>query len=162
MHSRATVAEALRLREKEGLGARRVARRLGLSVGTVRDWHAGRVPWHSLPEPDERKRGICLDCEQPAHDLEGFGPAYVHLLGLYLGDGTVSAHRRSVYRLRVFLDKKYPEIVDECAASMEATMPSSKVHRLLTPSNCWSVSAYSKSWPCFFPQHGPAPSTGRG
>ncbi len=41
MHDRATVAEALRLRDEEGLGARKVAARLGLSVGTVRDWHAG-------------------------------------------------------------------------------------------------------------------------
>ncbi len=43
MHSRETVAEALRLRDEEGLGARRVARHLGLPVGTVRDWHAGRL-----------------------------------------------------------------------------------------------------------------------
>lgn len=26
---------------------------------------------------------------------------------------------------------------------------------MLTPSNCYSVSAYSRSWPCLFPQHGP-------
>jgi hypothetical protein len=72
-----------------------------------------------------------------------------------LGDGTISRHRRGVYRLRIFLDKKYPRIVDECAASMAKSMTTSKVHRLLTPSNCYSVSAYSKSWPCLFPQHGP-------
>ena len=86
--------------------------------------------------------------------VEDLGASYVHLLGLYLGDGSISAHQRGVYRLRVFLDKKYPGIVDECADSMRATMPTSKVHRLLTPSNCYSVSAYSRSWPCLFPQHG--------
>ncbi|HZE04769.1 MAG TPA: hypothetical protein VE127_06085 [Solirubrobacteraceae bacterium] len=155
MHSRATVEEAIRLRDEKGLGARRVARRLGLSIGTVRDWHAGKVPWHSLPASDPRRRSVCPACEQPEHDLNGLGPAYAHLLGLYLGDGTISEHRRRVYRLRIFLDKKYPGIVDECAASMQKAMPSSKVHRLLTVSNCYSVSAYSRSWPCLFPQHGP-------
>jgi hypothetical protein len=79
----------------------------------------------------------------------------VHLLGLYLGDGNISDYPRGVHRLRIFLDKKYPQIVDECAGSMQATMPKNKVHVLLTPSNCYSVSAYSRSWPCLFPQLGP-------
>jgi hypothetical protein len=149
------VAEALRLRDQEGLGARRAAKRLALSVDTVRDWHAGKLPWHSRSESGGEKPAICPACEQPAHETAALGPAYVHLLGLYLGDGTISEHRRCVYRLRISLDKKYPGIVDECAASIAATMPSSKVHRLLTRSNCYSVSAYSRSWPCLFPQHGP-------
>lgn len=38
---------------------------------------------------------------------------------------------------------------------MQATRPENRVHILLTPSNCYSVSAYSKSWPRLFPQHGP-------
>jgi hypothetical protein len=92
---------------------------------------------------------------QTHRPYEDLGSAYVHLLGLYLGDGSISTHPRGVHRLRVFLDKKYPRIVDECAESMQATVPKSKVHRLLTPSNCYSVSAYSRSWPCLFPQHGP-------
>ena len=43
MHSRAAVAEVMALR-LEGLGARRIARRTGLPLATVRDWLAGRVP----------------------------------------------------------------------------------------------------------------------
>jgi hypothetical protein len=78
-------------------------------------------------------------------------------LGLYLGDGSISKHARGVYRLRVFLDKKYPRIVAECVKSMQATVPGNKVHKLLTPSNCFSVSAYTRSWPCLFPQHGSGP-----
>ncbi len=38
---------------------------------------------------------------------------------------------------------------------MRQVMPNNKMHVLLTPSNCYSVSAYSRSWPCLFPQHGP-------
>jgi len=64
-------------------------------------------------------------------------------------------HRRSVYRLRIFLDMKYPGIVEECANAMKATLPNNRVHVLLTRSNCYSVSAYSRSWTCLFPQHGP-------
>jgi hypothetical protein len=155
MHDQAIVLEAVRLREEEGLGARRVARRLRLPVGTVRDWHSGKLPWHSRPE---RNGGgcptACSTCKQAGHSRDGLGASYVHLLGLYLGDGSISAHRRDVYRLRVSLDKKYPGIVDECADSMRAVLPGNRVHTLLTPSNCYSVSAYSRSWPCLFPQHG--------
>lgn len=37
---------------------------------------------------------------------------------------------------------------------MKAVVPDNRVHAMLTVSNCYSVSAYSRSWPCFFPQHG--------
>lgn len=155
MHSQSVVTEAIRLRDEEGLGSRRVAERLSLPVATVRDWHAGKVPWHSCDQASGERQKLCSICEQGQHDYEQLGPSYLHLLGLYLGDGTISAHRRDVYRLRIFLDQKYPLIVDECAHSMRAVLSTGKVHRLLTPSHCYSVSAYSRGWPCLFPQHGP-------
>ncbi len=158
VHSRATVVEALRLRDEEGLGARRVARHLGLPVGTVKDWHAGKLPWHSRPLPGGGKYpATCERCGGPRHRFGELGPDYVHLLGLYLGDGSISSHRRSVHRLRISLDRKYPRIVKECAESMRTAIRDNKVHIVLTPSNCYSVSAYSRSWPCLFPQHGPGP-----
>ncbi len=49
---------------------------------------------------------------------------------------------------------KYGAIVDECATAMQAVMPWNKVHRQSTPKNYVEVNAYSKSWPCLFPQHG--------
>lgn len=155
MHSQATVAEALRLRNEEGFGARLVAARLGVPLPTVRDWHAGKVPYHSRPTPTGRRPILCSTCKQPEHRLDQLGPAYVHLLGLYLGDGNIAAHRRGVFRLRIFLDKKYPRIVDECIEALQAVVPGNKVHALLTPSNCYSVSSYARLWPCLFPQHGP-------
>src|SRR5918995_359228 len=51
---------------------------------------------------------------------------YSYLLGLYLGDGCISQGRRGVYRLRVFLDRAYPLIVEECVAAMSLAMPASK------------------------------------
>ncbi len=101
-----------------------------------------------------------MACGQDEHHRSELGAAYVHLLGLYLGDGSISKHPRGVFRLRVFLDKKYPQIVEECVESMQTTVPDNKVHVLLTPSNCYSVSSYTRSWPCLsFPSTGLARST---
>lgn len=38
---------------------------------------------------------------------------------------------------------------------MQAVVPWNKVHQQLTPKNYVEVHAYSKTWPCLFPQHGP-------
>lgn len=157
MHSRAVVAEALRLRDKEGLGASAVARRLGISRGAVRDWYAGKLPRHSRTISPSGKSipPACHRCGLEQHQLEDLPREYVYLLGLYLGDGTISKHRRGVHRLRIFLDKKYPGIVGECEVAMGRVMPASTPARYLTVSNCFQVSSYSKAWPCLFPQHGP-------
>jgi hypothetical protein len=127
MHDGETVAEALRLRDEEGLGARRVARRLGLPLATVRDWHAGKLPARSRSNTGPR----CSICGHPRHNFEELPERYVYLLGLYLGDGSISTHRGDVHKLRVFLDKKYPGIVDECAAAMSVVLPRSRVGRRL-------------------------------
>jgi hypothetical protein len=79
---------------------------------------------------------------------------YAYLLGLYLGDGTISRARRGVFKLRVILDAKYPAIIDECQAAMAAVCPRSKVNRVARI-GCIEVYSYSKMFPCLFPQHGP-------
>lgn len=43
----------------------------------------------------------CID----ERSLDG---SYAYLLGLYLGDGMLSRHRRHVWKLRISLDAKYP------------------------------------------------------
>ena len=97
MHDRAMVAEALRLRDEEGIGARRVAQRLGLSVGTVRDWHAGKVPAHSRQlSPGHLVPPRCERCGHEQHRFADLPERYAYLLGLYLGDGTISKHPRGV------------------------------------------------------------------
>ena len=62
------------------------------------------------------------------------------------------------------LDAAYPKIVDEVAEAMAAVMPRNSVNRRTRygvdatgrryPS-CVEVYAYSRTWPCLFPQHGP-------
>jgi hypothetical protein len=69
MHDRELVAEALRLRDEEGLGARRVARRLGVSVSVARDWHAGKLPRHYSSTPDTRRSRVLVK-RQHRHHLD--------------------------------------------------------------------------------------------
>jgi hypothetical protein len=151
MHSRGVVAEALRLRSEEQLGPEEVGKLLGVSPGTVRGWFAGRLPAHSRPGANR----LCPRCSHPPHRFDELDDRYVYLLGLYLGDGTLSEHRGSVFKLRIVLDVKYPGIVHECAAAMKRTLPSNKVNSVRKPSNCIEVYSYSRAWPCLFPQHGP-------
>jgi hypothetical protein len=157
MRSRAEVARVLELR-REGLGARRIAARTGLPISTVRDWLAGRLPLRSSPAASD-----CAACGHPMHRFDELPPTYCYLLGIYLGDGCISAGPRGVYRIRVNLDLSYPGIVNECEAAIRAVAPHNRVYRLLRRSNLTKapepslveVSAYSRAWPCLFPQHGP-------
>lgn len=89
-----------------------------------------------------------------AHDFAALPAAYVYLLGLYLGDGSISSHPRGVYRLRFSLDTRCPEIIERCASAIREIAPGNRVGRF--SHGTWvEVSCYSKSWPCLFPQHGP-------
>ena len=163
MHGQAVVAQVLTLRQ-QGLGARRIAKQVDVPLGTVKDWLAGRLPSHSLSfDPTAVIEPVCARCGHPAHRFGELQPEYVYLLGLYLGDGTISKHRRGVFRLRVFLDLRYPQIVDDCAGAIRLAAPKSKVHLLARMSNYIvrtepshvEVSSFSKLWPCLFPQCGP-------
>jgi hypothetical protein len=81
-------------------------------------------------------------------------PAYAYLLGLYLGDGCISAGPRGSHRLRVVLDERYPRIIDACAEAMEAVRGSGTAYRLQRQ-GCVEVSVYWRRWPEVIPQHGP-------
>ena len=133
----------------EGHSATEVGRLLGVPRGTVRDWMYGRVPRRARPAAS-RRCGRCGD----VHDFGRLPLVYVYLLGMYLGDGCLSAHRREVFKLRISLDARYPDIVDECREAMRAVLPRSRVNHV-DKRTWWELYSYSKSWPCLFPQHGP-------
>jgi hypothetical protein len=140
----------------EGLSTSEIARRLGLPRSTVRDWLAGRLPinWHT--------RGTSSGCAGcgGVHELGDLPPVYVYLLGMYLGDGCVSSHPRGVYKLRISMDARYPGIASECERAIQAVMPKNRVGRV--GFGTWhELYAYSKSWPCLFPQHGLGPKHAR-
>jgi len=119
-----------------------IARATGINRRTVLEWR------HQGPIRRRRNSG-CPRCDGLSLD----NLAYAYLLGLYLGDGCLSWHRRDVYCLRITLDVKYPNIIADCARAM-ATVSARRVAQ--TPAKgCVVVNASWKHWPCLFPQHGP-------
>lgn len=144
MHSPHQVSFALSL-VTEGMSDREVAACTGIPRRTIYDWRAGRVPI--------RLRTPCDVCGGRPERLPG--PAYAYLLGLYLGDGCISAAGRT-YRLRIACDAGYPGLVDACVAALETLMPRKSAWAGRRPSSrCIDVSMYSNHWPCLLPQHGP-------
>jgi hypothetical protein len=133
-----------------------IARETGVPRSTVRDWLAGRLP-------KGRADVSCLDCGAQRHRFDELPPAYVYLLGLYLGDGCISAHPRRVYRLRLFFDARYPKILDAGEAAVRSVFPANRINRLMrsggyvnsSPRSNVELSVYSRTLPCLFPQHGP-------
>jgi hypothetical protein len=121
-----------------------IARQIGVPRTTVRDWRR---------RPAVRSRDLGAPCGV-AHDfLQLPAEAYCYVLGLYLGDGSISRNRQ-VWRLRITCDKKYPAIIDRCRRAIEVLMPGQRAG-IVQRVGCVDVSLHSKHWPCLFPQHGP-------
>jgi hypothetical protein len=77
------------------------------------------------------------------------------LLGIYLGDGTIAEAPRNVWRLRIFQDLRYGQIISEISAAIQALTlrPSGRVKK----QGCTAIYSNWKHWTCLFPQHGPGP-----
>jgi hypothetical protein len=77
------------------------------------------------------------------------------LLGLYLGDGSIATYPRA-YRLKIYMDRSYQGIVEECLGAMRRVMPLSRPGVFQRPNDRTDeIYSYSKAWPCLLPQHGP-------
>lgn len=136
-----------------GMNDCEIARRTCIPRRTVGDWrrHGGQhhgfgVNDNRTDEPDKE----CPICGKGSLDRAW----YAYLLGMYLGDGCLSAHPRGVFRLRISLDLRYPGIIEECSRAVAAMRPTMKVGQVGRV-GCADVAAYWKRWPCLFPQHGP-------
>jgi hypothetical protein len=141
MRPESEYVEILRLL-RSGLNDCAVSRATGVPRGTVRDWRRiGR-------RERTNRRDTCTVCTGAPLDRQ----AYAYLLGLYLGDGCLSEHRRRVFRLRISLDARYPRVIAECTQAM-AVVGQRTVGHTRAP-GCVVVNAYWKHWPCLFPQHG--------
>ena len=117
----------------------------------------------SLPHPEEALSGIdpwadfeCRavppDPSRCANPLE-LGRDYVYLLGLYLGDGCLSKAPKGVWRLRIFQDQRYTELVQTGSRTIKAVVgrPAGRIQT----DGCVEVYSFWKHWICLFPQHGP-------
>jgi hypothetical protein len=139
--------EALRL-VAAGLNDCEIARRLDVPRTTIRDWRKPRY----VPKRPASSRCPCCGSRSRRIVLEA--GTYAELLGLYLGDGHITQMARSD-RLRIFLDAKYPRIVDEAEALIRRTLPDNRVGRVVAEQGRMVVLwAYSSHMTCLFPQHG--------
>jgi hypothetical protein len=128
-----------------GLNDCAIARQIGVPRTTVRDWRRRRAI---------RSTDLGAPCGV-AHDFSLIpAEAYCYVLGLYLGDGCISRHRR-VWRLRITLDTKYAAIIYRCREAIGTLMPGQRAGVFQRSDGCTEVGMGSKHWPCLFPQHGP-------
>jgi len=148
MYSREIVDEALLLHSL-GRTDREVATSLGVSVQAVRHWRTRGQHAHSTQPRLAERLAYCPICAKG----ELVGSAYSYLLGLYLGDGCITRHRRGVHYLSVFCTDEYPSLVRQCEEAMQAVFPCCSPFRVQR-TGCIEVKSASKHWPCIFPQHG--------
>ncbi|MEV6837351.1 helix-turn-helix domain-containing protein [Streptomyces sp. NPDC051133] len=104
--------------------------------------------WLSRLEPLTRM--ATADPGPPADDC-----AYSYLLGLYLGDGCISAHPRGTgYYLAIACADAWPGLMQQCREAIQQVRPGIGVYTR-QKKGCSMVTSYSRHWPRLFPQHGP-------
>jgi hypothetical protein len=145
-----TVAASLRA-HFGGLSYTEVEAVTGVPAATVRTWSRGTIPqagWRALLGV-----GSCARCGGQPHDFSGLADTrYAYVLGVYLGDGTVSeGHSTS---LRISCDPVYPGLIDEMAEAIGQLRGRRPHTAFLRTSRCVVITSYWKKWPCLLPQHG--------
>jgi hypothetical protein len=120
----------------------------GVAVKTVRRWR--RLYQRRGVVRGANQAPLCFRCEGGELDVG----AYTYLFGLYLGDGHLTAGPRQVWRVSIVQDARYPGLIEEYRQLMAAVKPGARPHLRAKP-GCVAIEAYSKHWPCLFPQHGP-------
>ncbi|NLT04843.1 MAG: helix-turn-helix domain-containing protein [Solirubrobacterales bacterium] len=152
MHPPATRTRALAL-IRAGHNDCEVARRTGIPRTTVRDWRRPRYYRH----PDAPPSVTCPRCWDASRPMMFTDADYAHLLGLYLGDGHIVRQRRT-YKLRLFLDSKYREIVQDSRHLLTRCFPYNDAGTAYAHEGRMTIlSVHSRHMPCAFPQHGPGP-----
>jgi hypothetical protein len=150
MHPPHVRAAALALIE-QGLNDCEVSRRLGIPRRTILDW---RRPTYVPREPAIPKE-TCPRCWRAAKPMRFTPEDYAELLAMYLGDGCISAARRTS-RLRIALDTKYPGIIADTKALLSRCFPTNPVGEVSAHGGTMVfISLYCSHLPCLFPQHGP-------
>lgn len=136
------VNEVLRL-HKDGISQNKIHKILGFDRATIRQIVKNPTEYlfQSIPDFDIKH----IDRK-----------VYAFILGVYLGDGyIVKTHRQNVFKIRIFCDVKYKNILEEISESLEILFPNSKsLRRQHTSKNCIEIYLYSSHILKLFPQHG--------
>lgn len=127
---------------EEGFNHSQVARCIGVPRTTIKDWvHRG--------PPKVREAALDPRALPRVH--------YAYLLGLYLGDGYICRSGRT-YRLRIFMDSRYPGIIEEARLAVAAVLaPNRASIQRFRDKNMVEIHGHSSSLPLVFPQHGAGP-----
>jgi len=145
MHPPTLRVQALALAD-QGVNDCEISRRLGVPRTTVRDWRHGYPRGPAL---------VCPRCWRASRPIIATDEDYAELLGVYLGDGHITAMPRT-HRLRVSLDAKYPNIVTGVEQLLARCLPTSNIARVTADGGSTVV---VQTWhchlPCLLPQHGP-------
>ena len=132
------------LKEK-GLNPSQISKLTNIPRGTVRDVCKKYADVAQLAEARVSKTRC--------YRFESCGQHYAYVLGLYLGDGYI-CKSRSTYRLRIYLDKKYPSIISETVQRLGYIFPEQKIG-IGDNDGFVNVGVYANHLPEVFPQHGP-------
>jgi len=124
----------------QGRSLNSVSKETGISRAAIRAWQFRLEP---LPRMAASEPG------PPADES-----AYAYLLGLYLGDGCISAHPRNGYHLRIACADAWPGLIRQCREAISNVRPGLGVYELQRQ-GCVMVTSYFRHWPFLFPQHGP-------
>lgn len=100
----------------------------------------GKAPRLRSRRPPKR---ACPRCDGASLDE----PTYSYLLGLYLGDGHITRHRRGVFALSIFCCDAWPGLLETARHAMQDVLPASKV-LTVQRIGMTEVKSYSKHWPC--------------
>jgi hypothetical protein len=139
---------------RAGASNAEIARKFGMPAATVGTWkfrdraaHPDAYPAIDLPAR------TCPRCDGSPVD----SGSYSYLLGLYLGDGCISAgakaRAKGVWALRIACANAWPGLIATCESAIATVMPGNRVCRVRAPGMVF-VTSYSRHWPCLFPQHG--------
>lgn len=145
---------------EQGMPKKRIAITLGIPRATVRDCIERYGSVAGLEANIERaSRSTPVQVLERISNPENveIQQAYAYVLGIYLGDGNITLVRK-VFRLRVTLDARYPNIITFCSQAIQRLLPDNQIgiveHYYRDRLSCVDVSCFYKFWPEVFPQHG--------
>jgi hypothetical protein len=125
------------------ISSRRISRLTGVPDSTVRNWR--RRP------PTVRQRASGAQSPWRPQDPE----RYSYLLGIYLGDGHIAFSKGHPF-LRLYLDQRYPGIVQSAADALRSAFPAANVRRYDREDCRLTILQVSnRALQYAFPQHGP-------